>query len=77
MIDGLGARRLLDGVRGQPAADLDAVVDAIVAVSLLAEELSEGLDALDVNPIRCGPAGAVALDVLVVARPGACPPGID
>ena len=71
MIDRLSVRRLLDGVRGQPAADLDAVVEAVVAVSILAEELGEGLDALDVNPIRCGPSGVVALDALVVGRRGA------
>ena len=70
LLDRLSVRRLLDGVRGQPAADLEAVVEAIVAVSVLAEELSDGLEALDVNPLRCGPAGAVALDALVVARDG-------
>ena len=77
LIDRLGVRRLLDGVRGQPAADLEAVVDAVVAVSVLAEELSGGLEALDINPLRCGPAGVVALDALVVARGDAAPLGLD
>ena len=77
LIGRLGVRRLLDGVRGQPAADLEAVVDAVVAVSVLAEELSGGLEALDINPLRCGPAGVVALDALVVARGEAAPLGLD
>jgi len=68
LIGRLSARRLLDGVRGQLAADIESVVDAVVAISVLAEELSDALEALDVNPLRCGPSGVVALDALVVAR---------
>jgi acyl-CoA synthetase (NDP forming) len=33
MLDRLRSRRLLDGWRGQPAVDLDALIDAVVAVS--------------------------------------------
>lgn len=64
----LAARRLLEGVRGAAPADLDAVAAAVVALSDLAGELGDVLEALDVNPLRCGPGGAVALDALVVAR---------
>ena len=64
----LKAARLLDGVRGAPAADRDAVAAAIVALSALALELGDALDALDINPLICGPAGAVAVDALAVAR---------
>ena len=59
---------LLDGVRGAPPADRDALVGAVVAVSRLAAELGEALDALDVNPLRCGPYGCLALDALVEVR---------
>ena len=75
LIDRISVRRLLDGARGQAAADLDAVVDAVASVSILAEELGNGLEALDVNPLRCGPFGVVALDALVVARRDAGPSG--
>jgi glycine/D-amino acid oxidase-like deaminating enzyme len=61
---------LLDGVRGGPAAGRDAVAAAIVALSALALELGDALDALDVNPLICGPVGAVAVDALAIARPG-------
>ena len=64
----LRARPLLDGVRGAPPADLDAVLDAVLALSDLATELGEDLDGLDVNPLLCGPAGCLALDALVVPR---------
>jgi acyl-CoA synthetase (NDP forming) len=59
---------LLAGARGQPAADLDAVADAVAALSWLACDLGDTLDALDINPLICGPSGAAAADVLVVPR---------
>ena len=66
MLDRLGMRTLLDGIRGDAAADLDAVALAVVSMSVLAAELGDAIEALDVNPVRCGPNGVVALDALVV-----------
>jgi acyl-CoA synthetase (NDP forming) len=66
---------VLAGARGQPPADLGAIADAITALSGLACDLSDVLDALDINPLICGPSGAVAADVLAVPRPGAVAPG--
>ena len=43
--------------------------DAVIALSGLACDLGDVLDALDVNPLICGPSGAVAADVLAVPRP--------
>ena len=68
LIDGLRARPLLDGVRGAPAADVDALVRAVVSMSWLAHDLGDRLDALDANPVICGPAGCVAVDALVLPR---------
>jgi succinyl-CoA synthetase beta subunit len=59
---------LLDGVRGGEPVDRAAVAGAVVALSGLAVELGDHLAALDVNPLRCGPRGCVALDVLVEVR---------
>jgi hypothetical protein len=75
MLDRLALRPLLDGTRGAPPADLDAVADAVVRLSALAVALGDRLAALDVNPLVAGPAGCVAVDALVVAgsivrRPG-------
>jgi acyl-CoA synthetase (NDP forming) len=66
MLDRLAARPLLDGVRGQPAADLDAVAATIVRLSVLAQDLGDRIDALDVNPLIAGPDGCVAADALVI-----------
>jgi acyl-CoA synthetase (NDP forming) len=68
MIGRLRAGRLLAGIRGGPPADSAAVIRAITGLSALAIDLGDQLEALDVNPLICGPAGAVAVDVLAVAR---------
>jgi acetate---CoA ligase (ADP-forming) len=68
VLDRLAVRPLLDGTRGGPPADLDAVADAIVSLSALALDLGPSLAALDVNPLIAGPGGCVAVDALVVAR---------
>jgi acetate---CoA ligase (ADP-forming) len=71
---GLRMAPLLDGARGSRPVDREAVVRAVVALSRLAVELGDGLDALDINPLRCGPQGCLALDVLVEGR-APRPPG--
>lgn len=68
MLDRLSVRPILDGVRGAPPADLGAVAEAIVRLSVLAEELGDALDALDVNPLIAAAGGCVAVDALVVPR---------
>jgi acetate---CoA ligase (ADP-forming) len=68
VLDRLAVRPLLDGVRGAPPADLDAVADAIVSLSELALDLGSSLAALDVNPLVAGPGGCVAVDALVIPR---------
>ena len=59
---------VLAGARGQRPADLDAIAGAIAGLSELACDLGDLLDALDINPLICGPSGAVAADVLAVIR---------
>jgi acetate---CoA ligase (ADP-forming) len=68
VLAGLRLAAVLAGVRGQPPADLGAIADAITGLSRLACDLGDVLDALDINPLICGPSGAVAADVLVVVR---------
>ena len=64
-VDRLRIADVLDGVRGAAPADRAALSAAVVALSVLAVELGDHLAALDVNPLRCGPDGCLALDVLV------------
>jgi len=66
MIGELRVGKLLSGVRGAPPADLDAVARTVAGVSALAADLRDRLLALDVNPLICGPEGAVAVDALAV-----------
>jgi succinyl-CoA synthetase beta subunit len=59
---------LFDGVRGGAAIDRGAAAGAITALSHLARELGDDLEAMDINPLRCTPAGCMALDALIVPR---------
>jgi acetate---CoA ligase (ADP-forming) len=68
----LGRLRLaqvLAGTRGQPPADMEAIADAITGLSRLACDLGDSLDALDINPLICGPSGAMAADALLIPAP--------
>jgi len=68
MLARLRGYRLLTGFRGSDAADLDALADAIARVSELAADLAAEISELDVNPLRCGPQRAVAVDALITKR---------
>src|SRR5581483_8028587 len=60
---------VLTGARGQPPAYLDAIAAAVESLSRLALDLGDTLDALDLNPLICGPAGALAGDALLIPAP--------
>jgi acyl-CoA synthetase (NDP forming) len=70
MLQALRSWPLLAGHRGAPALDIDAAVDALVKVGRAVAHWPE-LAELEINPLIVGPAGAgaVAVDVLVTARP--------
>jgi len=70
LIDRLEVRPLLDGVRGQPPADIDSLTRAVVALSWLAHDLGEHIEALDANPVIVGVDGCLAVDALVIPRRG-------
>jgi len=70
LVTALKVSKLLAGMRGMEPSDLGAVTRAIVGLSDLALELGDRLEALDVNPLICGPRGAVAVDALAIPRAG-------
>lgn len=72
MIAGIKGARLLQGVRGQPPADVDALADALVALSRFAADHADALESIDLNPFLVLPRGqgVVALDCLVVPKTG-------
>ena len=67
MIGELRGKALLQGIRGRPAADVPALIEAVVGMGALAESHADRLVALDVNPLLVRPAGkgVLALDALV------------
>ncbi|MPY80726.1 MAG: CoA-binding protein, partial [Actinophytocola sp.] len=70
MIQSLRAYPLLRGWRGRPAVDVDAAAAVVAGVSrLLAEQ--PGVAECEVNPLRVGPTGALAVDALVLAADAA------
>lgn len=79
MLTELRGRPLLDGVRGRPPADLDALVEVVVRVQRMALELGDELAELDINPLMVLPRGqgAVALDALAVCGPGPDPASVQ
>ncbi|MFF1811553.1 acetate--CoA ligase family protein [Streptomyces sp. NPDC058251] len=70
MLAELRGRALLDGVRGAPPVDVDALVEVVVRVQRMALELGHDVAELDINPLMVLPRGqgAVALDALVVCQ---------
>jgi acyl-CoA synthetase (NDP forming) len=68
LLDGLRVSKLLTGVRGAPPAARDPILAAVTGLSQLAAELGDDLDALDINPLICGPETAVAVDALAIPR---------
>jgi acyl-CoA synthetase (NDP forming) len=74
MIDEVKGRVLLTGLRGQPAADEDALASAIARLSVYAARHADAIESIDINPFVVLPRGqgALALDALIVPR--AAPP---
>ena len=68
LIDRLRCRRLLSGVRGRPAVDVQALARVLSRLSLLAAELADDLLEVDINPVIVAPDGCVAVDALVALR---------
>jgi acyl-CoA synthetase (NDP forming) len=66
MLARLPVLRLLSGYRGRPPADLAAVAQAVAAMSQLAMELGDRIEAVDLNPLIASPSGAIAVDALVI-----------
>jgi acetyltransferase len=68
MIAEVKGARLLQGFRGRPVADIDALADTLVRVSHLAVHLEGTLAELDINPLLALPAGqgVKAVDALAI-----------
>jgi acetyltransferase len=67
MLNEIRAHALLEGVRGQPPADKNAIVDALLRVCQLVCDFPEILE-IDINPLVVYPQnqGAIAIDARLV-----------
>jgi acyl-CoA synthetase (NDP forming) len=70
MIDQLRGRRILEGLRGAPPSDIEALADAIVRLSRFGAAHVDDIASLDINPFAVLPEGrgALALDAVIVRR---------
>jgi acetyltransferase len=67
MLGEIRAHALLDGVRGQPPVDKDAIVDTLLRIGQLVTDFPE-ITELDINPLIAYPRGqgAIAIDMRLI-----------
>jgi acyl-CoA synthetase (NDP forming) len=66
MLHRLRCAPLLHGWRGRPSVDIEALAELVHLVSVLIA-VSPVIDELELNPVRVGPDGPVAVDALIVS----------
>jgi hypothetical protein len=74
MVASLRAAPLLDGYRGAPQVDRQALVTVLERIAHVAEEVPELVE-LDLNPILVSPAGARVIDCKARLAPRQPGPG--
>jgi hypothetical protein len=57
--------RLLEGYRNRPHADVDQLLDTLVAISEMSQHLAHELIAMDINPLLVTESGCFAADTLI------------
>ncbi|MFC2025688.1 acetate--CoA ligase family protein [Chloroflexota bacterium] len=69
MISEIRAHALLDGIRGKPPMDKDAIVDTLLRIGQLVQDFPEIVE-LDINPLMVFPQdqGAIAIDMRLVLK---------
>lgn len=73
MVGELKTARLLQGFRGKPPCDVEALAEAIVRLSRFALTAGDSLESVELNPFVVLPAGqgALALDAVLLTAPPA------
>lgn len=66
MINRLKIKPLLEGIRGTDICDKQALAEAFANFSLLAHDLGEFIEEMDINPIKVSATGCVTVDVMIV-----------
>ena len=70
MIEETNVSKLLAGYRDRPAANIDAIVDSLIALSRILVDIPE-LSELDINPLTADEHGVIALDARIRLDPKA------
>lgn len=68
MIEEIKGYKILQGVRGKPAVDIEAIVGVLMNLSALLEDYGDRIDELDINPMLVYEHGIKAADALLVTR---------
>ncbi len=70
MLAELRGQKILHGVRGKPPADIEGLVDAIVALGDFAVANASQIDSVDINPLLVLPQGkgVVAVDAVIALK---------
>ena len=64
-LDRLRIAPILRGYRGKAAADSASIVGAVLAVQAYVTAHAAVLEEIEINPLICGPQGAIAADALI------------
>ena len=67
-LERLKMRKLLDGIRGAPSADVRSFCEAASILSIIAVEFADLVTEVDINPVKVLEQGCVGLDALVIRR---------
>lgn len=69
MLSEIRAHALLDGVRGKPEVDKEAIVDVLLRIGQLVQDFPE-IEELDINPLIVYPkgSGAIAIDMRLILK---------
>ena len=70
MIREIRTFKVLEGLRGAPASDIDAIAKALSSLSLFAAAHRDQIVSIEANPflVRAKGQGALALDAVVVTK---------
>jgi len=73
MIGSLKVNRLLQGFRGKATSNRQALIDAIVGLSVLTFGFKDSIAEIDINPVLINDKGALAVNALIVRKKAANP----
>lgn len=68
MLHELKGGKILQSFRGQPAADIAAIIDTALRFSQLCVDLKEEIEEIDINPLLVFDKGAKVVDCLITRR---------